>query len=69
VLEITGLLLIVVVGLYQIVGNIQVKVTHTHETIQPPVSSISKVDPEEVAEYLDPEIKKWFDEQFKKIEL
>ena len=59
--------LIVIVGLYLIVGNIKVK--HTHETIQPPISSISKVDPEEVADYLDPEIKKWFDEQFKKIEL
>jgi len=51
------------------VGNIQIKVNHTHETIQPVVSSISKVNQEEVAEYLDPEIKKWFDEQFKKIEL
>jgi len=61
--------IIIMVGLYFTVGNIQIKVNHTHETIQPVVSSISKVNPEEVAEYLDPEIKKWFDEQFKKIEL
>lgn len=61
--------LILVVGLYFIVPKI--KIHHIHEEIKAPEPEyvpVKEIDPEEVAMYLEPEIRDWYLENYKKVE-
>jgi len=61
--------LILVIGLYFIVPRI--KIHHIHEEIKAPEPEpipVKEVDPEDVAMYLEPEIRDWYLANYKKIE-